>query len=166
MGVLVRIGVSAGGVPKRPIEQAEVTPAGLVGDWQRDRKHHGGPDRAVSLFAVEVIEALRGEGHPIEPGSTGENLTIQGVPWARLQPGDRLCVGATVVVQVTGFAPPCRTIMASFADRRFSRISQRHHPGQSRLYARVIVEGMIRCGDQVIVVEGEGDPGVAPAATS
>jgi MOSC domain-containing protein YiiM len=148
-GRLHQINVSDGGVPKRPVGEVRVTRDGLDGDWQRDRKHHGGPDRAVSLFALEVIRALQAEGHPIAPGTTGENLTIEGLAWAELRPGDRVRVGDDVVLELTGYADPCRTIQGSFADRRFGRIAQRHHPGDSRLYARVIAEGAIRPGDRV-----------------
>ena len=44
-GRIVQISVSPGGVPKRPVESADVTAGGVAGDLQRDREHHGGPDR-------------------------------------------------------------------------------------------------------------------------
>jgi MOSC domain-containing protein YiiM len=72
---IVRISVSAGGVPKRPVS-ARVTALGLEGDAQRDREPHGGPDRALCRFSHERIRALQVEGRPITPGSIGENLTI------------------------------------------------------------------------------------------
>jgi MOSC domain-containing protein YiiM len=73
---IVRISVSAGGVPKRPVPSAGVTTLGLEGDAQRDREPHGGPDRALCRFSHERIRALQVEGQPITPGSIGENLTI------------------------------------------------------------------------------------------
>lgn len=149
MAVLRQINVSAGGVPKHAVAEARISREGLAGDWQRDRKHHGGRDRAVSLFAAEFIDAIRAEGHPIAPGTTGENLTIAGLDWRKLRPGDRLRVGDAVVLELTDYAQPCRTISGSFADRRFSRIAQRHHPGESRLYARVLTEGRVHTGDPV-----------------
>ena len=64
-------------------------PAGLEGDRHRNRKLHGGPDRALCLFSLERIEALQAEGHPIEPGTLGENLTL--ADWTgRGPPGRRL----------------------------------------------------------------------------
>src|SRR5438046_7402828 len=75
-GRIVQVSVSAGGVPKTAVARAEVTVHGLEGDGHRDHEHHGGPERAVCIFAVEAIEALRVEGHPIVPGGLGENLTI------------------------------------------------------------------------------------------
>jgi MOSC domain-containing protein YiiM len=147
-GRLHAISTSPGGVPKKPREACAVSFAGLEGDWQTDREHHGGPDRAVSLYALEVIEKLRAEGHPIRPGSTGENLTISGIEWTAIRPGDRLAVG-DAELQITSYAAPCNNINASFRDARSVRISQKVHPGWSRLYARVLKEGMVRVGDGV-----------------
>jgi MOSC domain-containing protein YiiM len=149
---IVSLNVSNGGVPKLPVGEVRVTVAGLHGDWQRNRKYHGGPDRAVCLFAAERIEALAAEGHPIGPGTTGENVTVAGLDWERVVPGARLRLGAEVVLEVTGYAAPCRTIRGSFADRRSGRISEKAHPGWSRVYARVESEGVVCPGDPVEMI--------------
>src|ERR687894_986709 len=65
-GRVFRINLSNGGVPKLPVAEARVTANGIVGDRQRYPVFHGGPERAISLFSLEVIERLRAEGHPIE----------------------------------------------------------------------------------------------------
>jgi MOSC domain-containing protein YiiM len=145
-----------GGVPKRRVPNAMITVQGVVGDKQRDLRFHGGPTRAVSLFALERIQQLQSEGHPINSGSTGENLTVVGLDWSSLAPGDCLRIGEHVRIAVTGFAAPCQNIAASFRDGQFSRISQKLHPGWSRLYARVLTEGMVSEGDRIVfdVVEG------------
>jgi MOSC domain-containing protein YiiM len=150
-GHLVQVSSSPGGVPKRAVAKATVTRDGLAGDWQLDRKHHGGPDRAVCLFSADLIERLRAEGHPIGPGDTGENLTIAGLDWPSLVPGVRLRVGADVELEITSYTTPCKTIRAAFADGRFERIAQKTHPGESRLYARVLAGGTVRPGDAVTV---------------
>src|SRR5206468_11979480 len=80
-GRIVQISVSRGGVPKTTIEQAHVTALGLEGDAHRDREHHGGPERAVCLYALEAIASLRAEGHDIVPGAIGENVTVEGLDW-------------------------------------------------------------------------------------
>lgn len=139
---------SGGGVPKLPLERVQVSEQGMAGDRQRDLEHHGGPDRALSLWALERIEALAAEGHPMHPGAAGENVTVVGLDWSEVVPGVRLTLG-DVEVEVTGYAAPCRTIMHCFADRRFSRISQKVHPGWSRVYARVLRGGELRVGDRV-----------------
>jgi MOSC domain-containing protein YiiM len=156
-GRIAQINISPGGVPKLAVVTAQVTAAGLDGDQQRDLKFHGGPDRALCLWSLEVIETLRAEGHSIGPGSAGENLTLAGLNWADLGPGSQIQLGEQVRVEITDYAPPCRTIMRWFSDRRYSRISQTHYPGSSRLYARVLRPGVLTTGDRAILaVEAVG----------
>lgn len=142
----------AGGVPKLPVDVAELREHGVVGDLQRDTEHHGGPTRAVCLFAQERIDALVAEGHPIAPGTTGENLTLAGLDWSTLEAGARLAIGDDVVLEISGPAPPCTTIAASFQDGKFTRISHKLHPGWSRLYARVLAPGRVHVGAAVRLV--------------
>lgn len=139
---------SRGGVPKLPVERASVRVDGMEGDRQANRKYHGGPDRALCLYAQERLDALVSEGHPLERGTLGENVTISGLPWEEVQPGVRLRLGA-VEVEVTGFAAPCRQIAGGFADRLFTRVGEKVNPGWSRVYARVLEEGEVAVGDQV-----------------
>jgi MOSC domain-containing protein YiiM len=135
-GKVVQINVNPnGGVPKHAIASTEITTKGVRGDKQRDRRFHGGPQRAVSLYSYERIQALQAEGHPIAPGSTGENLTIGGLDWAVLHVGDRLRIGE-LVVEITSYAAPCTNISGSFADGLSKRISQKLHPGWSNSQRR------------------------------
>lgn len=147
------LNVSGGGVPKRPVPEAYVTKNGLRGDTQGNLRHHGGPQRAVSLFSFEVIERLRDEGHPIAPGTAGENVTISGLDWALAAPGARLEFEGGVVLEVASYCVPCGKIRASFAEGTIHRINQEDHPGESRVYARVVVEGMLREGESLRVGE-------------
>jgi MOSC domain-containing protein YiiM len=102
------------------------------------------------LFSLEVIERLRGEGHPIGPGTTGENITVEGLDWSLLVPGARLRIG-DARVELTRPAAPCKNIAESFAAQNFQRISDKTYPGWSRYYARVLEEGAVRAGDPVVV---------------
>ncbi len=146
---ITHINISDGGVPKLPIPEAHITPNGLIGDRQRNLKYHGGPDRAVCLWSGDIIQTLQTEGHPIAPGSTGENITVSGLPWEQLGPNTQLQLGDNVRLLITDYAPPCRNIGKFFSDRRYSRINQAHHPGTSRLYARVLVPGIVSLGNNV-----------------
>jgi MOSC domain-containing protein YiiM len=148
-GRIVQLSISAGGVPKRAVPTARVTRLGLEGDAHRDTEHHGGPERAVCLFAQEAIDALRAEGHAIAPGAIGENVTTGGLDWSLVVPGARLRLGEHVVLEVTRYTSPCLTIAPVFVDRDYARVSQKRHPGCSRVYARVLVEGTLRTGDPV-----------------
>ncbi len=145
---------SPGGVPKRAIPEVQILAGGLEGDWQRNRKHHGGPDRAVCLFPQEHIDALRAEGHPIEAGSVGENVTTLGLDWSRVVPGARLRLGDRCELEITSYTEPCRTIRHAFADGDSERIAQHRHPGWSRVYARVLVGGDVRAGDPILLLDG------------
>jgi MOSC domain-containing protein YiiM len=150
---LHQISVSDGGVPKLPVPEARITVNGVAGDRQRNLEAHGGPDRAVCLFSLEVIEALQAEGHSIKPGSSGENLTIAGLDWAGLKPGDRLRIGDAVRLEIVKYTEPCRFNAQWFLEGNFNRINQKKHPGWSRLYARVLAEGVVRPGDAVTIEE-------------
>jgi MOSC domain-containing protein YiiM len=121
---------------------------GLEGDKHRNRAVHGGPQRAVCLLALEVIEKLQREGHAVEPGSLGENLTISGLDWAMVRPGHRLRVG-NVLLEVTGFTTPCQNVAENFANRDFTRIWHAKNPGEARLYARVVRSGEVAPGMDV-----------------
>ena len=148
-GRIVQINVADGGVPKLPVPSARISRGGVAGDRQRDLRYHGGPDRAVCCLALEVIERLRAEGHPIAPGTTGENLTLAGLDWTRARPGARLVFAGGVELEVTGFAAPCGNIRGSFARGEIERLSDKRHPGESRVYCRVLVEGEVRAGEGV-----------------
>ena len=146
--LLHAINISNGGVPKLPRPSCFVGFNGLEGDRQRDLRYHGGPDRAVCLYSLDLIEALRAEGHSITPGSIGENLTVKGVDWAAMKPGAKVAVGE-VLLQLTDYAAPCNNIAPCFQRRQYVRVNQKVNAGWSRLYARVLAEGTVRLGDSV-----------------
>ena len=149
-GSIFSVNISPGGVPKLPVAEALITAGGLDGDRQRNLKHHGGPDRAVCIYSIERILALQGEGHPIGAGSVGENLTLSGIDWDSVVPEAMLEVGDALLA-IVSFTPPCRTIRDSFTEEKFSRLSQKHFPGWSRVYARVLREGLVREGDPAVL---------------
>lgn len=149
---IVGLFVSNGGVPKLPIEKAVVTELGLEGDKQRDKRYHGGPERALCLCSQEVIAFLNREGHPIAPGSTGENILIEGLDWNTVVPGVQLKLGEEVLVQMTKYTTPCYKIKASFKDEDFNRVHHKKHDGLSRVYVRVLKTGTLCVGDRVELV--------------
>jgi MOSC domain-containing protein YiiM len=150
-GRIESINTSRGGVPKVSAFEALVTEDGMDGDRQRDLRFHGGRDRAVVLFSLDVIRALQEEGHPIAVGSTGENLTLSGLDWSSVAPGAELRIGE-VRLLITKYASPCENIGPSFVNDDFTRISQKRHAGWSRVCARVLAGGIVRMGDSVSLV--------------
>ncbi|MGH7604955.1 MAG: MOSC domain-containing protein [Gemmatimonadaceae bacterium] len=151
IGTIVSINISAGGVPKRRVTGARVFRLGLEKDDHNDKEHHGGPDRAVCVYSLEKIRELQREGHPIDVGTAGENVTVEGIDWGLVVPGSFLKLGDQVVLEVASFTAPCETIRESFIDGRFVRISQKLYPGWSRVCARVVTTGEIHFGDTIEV---------------
>jgi MOSC domain-containing protein YiiM len=148
-GKVHQLNVSDGGVPKTAVATALVSASGVEGDRQRDTVGHGGPDRAVCLYSWELIQQLRDEGHPIQAGWVGENVTVSGIDWEEMKPGRRLRLGDKTVIELTSYTSPCLNVAAAFADGRFARILQSMHPGWSRVYARVVTDGRVAEGDEV-----------------
>jgi MOSC domain-containing protein YiiM len=146
-----QINSSSGGVPKSPIGRALVDALGIAGDKHNDRRHHGGPERALCLYALEIIDALRAEGHPIEPGSSGENVTTRGLDWSLLEPGCRLRLGP-ILIEFADWASPCETIAHCFEGHEFIRASHKLNPGWSRAYVKVLEAGYLAPGDGISVL--------------
>jgi MOSC domain-containing protein YiiM len=144
------INVSDGGFLKQPRSSAWIRVDGVEGDRQRDLRFHGGPNRAVALYSLDLIQILQSEGHPIAPGTTGENVTVAGIDWSLMVPGARVQIGE-VELELTAYASPCKNIVGSFSDEDSTRVSQKVHPGWSRVYAKVLHEGRIATGDSVSI---------------
>jgi MOSC domain-containing protein YiiM len=150
-GKIVQINVNPkGGVPKYRVLSTRLGFNNVEGDKQRFTKIHGGPERAVCLFSYEVIQQLQDEGHPIDCGTTGENLTISGLDWSTLASGDELRIGDEARLELTRPTTPCKNIAASFIDGDFDRISHKKSPAETRWYARVLREGKVCEGDAVL----------------
>ena len=154
-GVVAQLNTSGGGVPKLPVEEAEVGFRGLAGDHQDDRVHHGRPFQAVCLYGLDVIESLQAEGHPIQPGSVGENVTVAGLDWASLRPGALVAIGDDLLLELSSYAIPCAKNAPWFAGGDFRRMAQDRHPGWSRLSGTVLRPGTVRTV-HAVVVEPEG----------
>lgn len=154
MSTIQSINLSSGGIPKNPIDSAEVTEAGLVGDGH-DHEKHRTPLQAISLLDAELLEALRDEsGIPLVPGSLGENITLRKVGVQRLGAGDRLHLGGDlgVVLEITRVRPPCYVLDALSAD--FKRVLW----NRIGMYASVIRSGRIRIDDSIEIEWSASEP--------
>ena len=142
-----------GGVPKLPIEKAEIKFEGIEGDFNRFRteKINSIGTRAVTLFSLEQIEKLKSEGHAIDVGTTGENITIEGIDWPSLKIGTRMMIG-DAMIELSEPTAPCSKIGKSFIGGAFYRIDHEKELGWSRWSASVIEEGQVEVGSQVILL--------------
>lgn len=137
------------GIYKVPVQgPVRITRHGLARDEISDKKNHGGVDQAVYLYGVPDYDWWVGqlECH-LPPGTFGENLTVAGLESARASVGDRVSVGS-VVLEVTAPRIPCVTLAARMEDPSFvRRFRAAERPG---LYCRVIREGEVQAGDEVV----------------
>jgi len=159
IGWVASVHVNSGGVPKPPVDGADILRPGLTGDRHAEPEPiHGGPEQAVCLYAQEAIERVRDSGQGAFPGAYGENLVLLGIDWASLGAGDRLAFGDgddSALLELTTPAAPCQTIAHYFERRRIARVSHKLHPEDARWYARVLREGPVAPGMTVRVMAGE-----------
>ena len=133
------------GLPKKPIDVATITWRGVDGDVQRSRALHGRPWQALCLWSTDAIDALKAQGHPIEPGYAGENITVSGIPATAFRPGAHFRCGG-VRGFFTAYTIPCSQNNQWFAKKNIS--SMHHEQGPySRIYAMVTQTGHISVGD-------------------
>lgn len=149
-GAVAALHASGGGVPKHPVEHVHVGFAGVDGDRQATRVHHGRPWQALCLWSAEVIDAFAAQGHPVRPGGAGENVTVRDLPWDRVRPGVRLRIGE-VLCEASLYALPCQQTAFNFRDGDF-RVMHHERGPVSRMYATVLEPGRIGIGDPVTLV--------------
>lgn len=127
---------------------------GLDGDEQVERKHHGGPEKALLHYAFDHYAAWRAEwraGHAgLErldaPGAFGENLSTRGIDESGVCVGDVYRIG-TAIVQVSQPRQPCWKLNLHFSRDDMSRRVQ--DTRRTGWYYRVLEPGVAGAGDAV-----------------
>jgi len=144
------------GIYKIPIEgPAQVMKLGIKGDFIASKKHHGGPDQAVYVYGgADYIWWSQELEKELGPGTFGDNLTISELESSQFNIGDYLHFGE-VTLQVTAPRIPCATFAARMEDPQFvKRFRKAERPG---LYCRVIREGNVEAGNNVIIEKYRGE---------
>ena len=141
------------GLPKHAVPLLRITPTGAEGDYNhyRTTKVHGNPDQAILVLTREVIDTLRTEGWPVEPGDLGENLTLAGVPESSLKPGSKIHIGE-VLLEVSEPCDPCTELYAlPYVGQEKGPEFVRTLTGRRGWFARVLTSGDILPGAPVEV---------------
>jgi MOSC domain-containing protein YiiM len=149
-GRIVQLSTSPGGIPKRPLPSAVLTPRGLEGDDWAHPKYHGGPEQALLLIGMEIIEELRGLGYPVFPGALGENLTTEGLDYRTLAAGQRYRAGQHGEIELTKLREPCRTLDVYNGAGRERLQKLLKVDARGGWYARVLRGGTLFPGDPIL----------------
>lgn len=144
-------------IDKRPVSgRVAVGVLGVDGDKQLNRKHHGGPDKAVYAFAREDVAHWEAElGRTIGPGGFGENFSTLGIEVSDALVGERWQVGSgdrAVVVEVTMARQPCMTFARWMGEQRRGWVRRFTAYGRMGAYLRVLTPGEVGAGDAITVV--------------
>ncbi len=150
---LVRPGVLSA-IDKQPVTAPVAVGAlGLDGDEQGDRSVHGGPDKAVHLYAREHYAAWRRELPDCRvldrAGAFGENLSVDGLDEAGVCIADRWRVG-DLVIEVSQGRQPCWKLNLRFGVADMAARVQ--HSLRAGWYCRVIEPGTVAPGDAMELV--------------
>jgi MOSC domain-containing protein YiiM len=135
-------------IDKRPVRgSVGVGPLGLAGDEQIDR-NHGGPDRAVYVYADEDAEWWSKRlGREIPPGLFGENLRTTGLDVTGARFGEQWRVGDDVLLEVRRIRTPCENLALRMGVEGFHLEFLRS--GRVGAMCRVLEEGEVCAGDPV-----------------
>ena len=125
---------------------------GLQGDEQADRKHHGGPEKAVCVYPAVHYDYWRAQPGLAEMplGGFGENITLSGATESQLCIGDRFQFGAALV-EISQPRQPCWKLSRRWHVEDLKEQAERN--GRTGFYFRVIRHGWIKPGDVVILTE-------------
>ena len=139
-------------IDKRPVGgRVAVHRLGLDGDLQVDKRHHGGPEKALYAYAREDARWWERElGRELGPGVFGENLATEELAVTDAVIGERWAIGSAVV-QVLWPRIPCRTFAAFWGVPDLIRRFTEH--GAPGAYLGVVQEGAVGAGDEITVAD-------------
>lgn len=165
MGRLHQINIGNGGVPKRPVEEVQVSLDRVIGDdwnWSHEKIQangkpgkHGELGKAICLYSIECLERLKKQGFQVFPGALGENFTTEGIDYATVRIGDVYQVGSEVQIRITSIRTPCSTIenaygkgiSSAMCDERVKKCDYASPRwGMTGFYAEVLQPGKVQQG--------------------
>lgn len=117
------------------------------GDDQADRRVHGGPTKSVYAYAWEDYGWWETElDRHLEPGTFGDNLTLEGIDPAAAVVGERWRLGAAVL-RVSEPRIPCFKLGMRMGDAGFvDRFAGAARPGT---YLAIESPGEVGAGDDI-----------------
>jgi ferredoxin-NADP reductase/MOSC domain-containing protein YiiM/ferredoxin len=148
-GAVVHTSVWKSPVPDRRM----VRRLNVDGDAQGDLAGHGGEHRAVMVYQLDSYRywQLHLNRDDFTYGQFGENFTIEGLPDDEVCIGDRYRIGGALF-EVTQPRVTCYRVGIRMDEPRMASLLVSHRrPG---FYFRVLEEGPVGAGDEIIKVAG------------
>jgi ferredoxin-NADP reductase/MOSC domain-containing protein YiiM len=138
------------GIWKEPVSGPQmVRQLNVDGDGQGDLAGHGGEQRAVLVYQLDSYRHWQQHfgRDDFSYGQFGENLTVDGLADDQVCIGDRYRIGEAEF-EVTQPRVTCYRVGLRLGEPQMAALLVSHHrPG---FYMRVITEGHIQSGDQII----------------
>lgn len=143
------------GISKQPLTKPLfLSFEGLTGDEQGDRRHHGGPDKALHHYALDHYPTWRSElgSNPAleHAGAFGENIATFGLAESDVAIGDVFRLGEAIV-EVSQGRQPCWKLNLRFSVPDMARRVQL--TGRTGWYYRVLEPGMVSPRETLIRIE-------------
>lgn len=161
-------------IDKAPIKEAvAVNFMGLSTDEQADRRHHGGPLKAVHQLPVATYEKINAEfGLKVRVGTLGENLTTEAVNGLPAMNESTVCIGDvfqyggqygntdnnnSVQLRIVQPRRPCYKINDQIGQFKLNKVpniaSWVTKQGIAGWYFQVVRDGMIHADLPVYLIE-------------
>lgn len=139
------------GIAKQQVPNVYLASRGFEGDDVADKKHHGGPDRAICLYPLEHYAQWQQElGKTLPTAAFGENLTVTNMLEVDVYIGDIYKIG-DAVIQITQGRVPCSTIdKYTEATTLLKRLIETGYTGY---LGRVLEEGTIYADSPIELIE-------------
>jgi MOSC domain-containing protein YiiM len=133
---------------KKGTRKVQIQEAVLIQNHGIQGDAHSGPwHRQVSFLAAESIGQARERGLDVTFGDFAENIATSGIDWLGVPVGTHVKLGDSALVEITQIGKECHNKCAIFylaGDCIMPR---------EGIFARVLMGGTIRCGDQIRILK-------------
>lgn len=141
-------------IDKRAVDHAiALARLGFAGDEQADTKIHGGPDKAVHVYAWQHYSYWRSRlphrSAAMKAGAFGENLSVAGMQESDVCIGDQWAIG-TAILEVSQGRQPCWKLNARFGTPDMAQRVQ--NSLKAGWYCRVLQSGIVSPCDEIFLV--------------
>ena len=140
------------GIWKTPVGgRCRVGRLNLDGDGQGDLAGHGGEQRAVFVYQIELYRYWQDQLKRTDfvHGQFGENFTIEGLPDDAVCIGDRYQIGSALF-EITQPRVTCYRVGIRMNEPRMPALLT--SSGRPGFYFRVLQEGEVGAGDEIVKV--------------